>query len=701
MLILAFLLAAFAAVAADRPSTVLYGAAYYHEYMPYDRLDKDVALMKQAGITVVRVGESTWTSWEPRDGDFQFTWMDRIVDAMQKAGIKVIMGTPTYSIPPWLYKKYPDILVTRFGVAPPMTDPYRGTYPNAITPGAYGPRQNMDFTNPDFRRHSERIIRKIAERYAKHPAVIGWQIDNETGPNGVPLPNVQRAFVDRLKEKFGSPKKLNELWGLSYWGQLVDNWDEFPARDGILNPGYKLEWERFQQSIVTDFLGWQAKIIREYKRSDQFVMHDFVGGVLTNVDQWAIAKSLDYAGTNIYHANQDRLDGVAIAMGGDLARSLKQQTYLVTETNAQSIGWDSRAQFPPYDGQLRLSAYAHVASGASMIEYWHWHSLHYGQETYWRGLLGQDLEPNRVYNEASRIGNELKRIGPQLADLRKENAVAILYSNESYHGLRYMPVSDQVDYMSVLRQMYGALFQLNVEVDFVTPSTEDLSKYKVLIVPPLYVASDEVLERISRFVENGGHVVMSFKSGFTNEHSTVRWSRSPGPLRKAAGFSYQEFSNLAQPVALKPDRFQLGDQNRASTWAEFLMPDAAEVLASYDHPFFGRFPALTRNQFGRGTLTYEGTALTDDLQKAVIRDVLQRASLVGTDQSAPTSVRIRHARNPKGTPIHFYLNFSTEPQSLTYSYGTGTELLSGKKTTHDGRMTLGPWDLAIVAESAQ
>ncbi len=684
--------------AADRPTTVLYGAAYYHEYQPYDRLDQDIALMQQAGITVVRVGESTWTSWEPRDGDFQFAWMDRIVDAMNKAGIRVVMGTPTYSIPPWLHKKFPDILVTHFGTAPPMTDPWNGTYPSAVAPGAYGPRQNMDFLHPEFRRYSERIIRKIAERYARHPAVIGWQVDNETAPNGVALPNVQRAFVERLKEKFGTAQRLNDAWGLSYWGQLVDKWDELPSREGILNPGYKLEWERFQQSIVTDFLNWQAAIIREYKRPEQFVTHDFVGGVRTNVDQWAIAKSLDIAGTNIYHPTQDKLDGLAIAMGGDLARSLKQQTYLVTETNAQAIGWDSRAQFPPYDGQLRLSAYAHIASGASMVEYWHWHSLHYGQETYWRGLLGHDLEPNRVYREASRIGNELKRVGPELADLRKENAVAILYSNDSFHGIQYMPVSDSVNYASVMQQMYLALFRMNVEADFVTPATTDLSRYKVLVVPPLYVASDETLERIAHFVENGGHVVMAFKSGFTNEHSTVRWQRAPGPLRKVAGFSYQEFSNLAYPVALKPDRYNLTDKNRASTWAEFLIPETAEVLATYDHPFFGKFAALTRNRAGKGSLTYEGTVLTDELQQAVIRDVLDRAGLMGTDQQAPAPVRIRHGRNAKGRLLHYYLNFSPDPQKVNYAYHDGTELLSGKKIGHSARLDLGPWDVLIVAE---
>ena len=276
--------------APDRMETVLYGVAYYPEYMPYDRVDKDVAMMQKAGITVVRVGESTWSSWEPRDGDFQFAWMERVIDKMQQAGIKVILGTPTYTIPTWLYKAHPEILVTHNGTAPPLRNPYYPTYPPSLPPGYYGPRQNMDFLNPDYRRYAERVIRQVVGHFHKHPAVIGYQIDNETFPNGVPTPYTERAFLDRLKHKYETTDVLNRIWGLAYWGQLVDRWEDLPPRDGILNPGYKLEWENFQHDIVTEFLAWQAKIVNEYKRPDQFITQDFSGGVHTNLDQWAIRQ---------------------------------------------------------------------------------------------------------------------------------------------------------------------------------------------------------------------------------------------------------------------------------------------------------------------------------------------------------------------------------------------------------------------------
>ena len=683
--------------APDKMETILYGVAFYPEYMPYDRLDTDVDLMQKAGITVVRIGESTWSSWEPRDGEFQFAWMQRILDRLHQAGIKAILGTPTYSIPTWLYKEHPEIAVTHNSTVPRLNDPYDPTYPNSGTPGFYGPRQNYDFLNPYFRQHAERVIRQIVSHFKDHPAVIGYQIDNETFPTGVPTQYMNAAFLERLKQKYKTPSTINKLWGLVYWGQLVDRWEDLPPRNGILNPGYKLEWENFQHDVITDYLGWQAKIVNEYKRPDQFITQDFSGGVHTNIDQWAIARRLDVVAENPYFRAQKRLDGRSIWMSGDLARSLKHTNYLVTETNAQTIGWDSRSQYPQYPGQLRLVVYTHVAAGANLVEYWHWHSLHYGQETYWKGILSHDLQPNRTYDEMTQVAGELKKIGPQLANLKKDNKIAILFSADSANAISYMPVSDTVDYMTVLRQMYNALYELNIEPDFVQAGEANLSRYKVLLVPPLYSASDEVLRQIADYVKNGGRVVMAFKSGFTDQYSTVRAVMAPGPLRDVAGFHYQEFTNLAEAEALKPDSYGVGDQNKGAVWQEFLIPDTAQAVASFDDAYW-HFPAITRNQYGSGTLTYEATYLTDALQREVIRNVLKDAGLSGPDQSLPEPVKVRHGRNGQNKLLHYYLNFSGQDQSFPYSYGNGSELLSGSRTSGGQTLRLKPWDLAIVAE---
>ena len=683
--------------APDKMDTVLYGVAYYPEYMPSDRLDKDVDLMQKAGITVVRVGESTWSSWEPRDGDFQFSWLQRVLDRLHQAGIKVILGTPTYSIPTWLYKEHPEILVTHNSTVPHLSDPYDPSYPASVSPGFYGPRQNYDFLNPYFRQHAERVIREIVSRFKNHPAVIGYQIDNETFPNGVPTQYTNAAFLERLKQKFKTADAMNKAWGLVYWGQLVDKWEDLPPRNGILNPGYKLEWENFQHDIVTDYLTWQAKIVNEYKRPDQFVTQDFSGGVHTNLDQWAIARNLDIVAQNSYFETQSRLNGRTIWLSDDLARSLKRTNHLVAETNAQSIGWDSRTQYPQYPGQLRLVVYTHLAAGANMVEYWHWHSLHYGQETYWKGVLSHDLEPNRTYAEVTQVAGELKKIGPQLVNLKKDNKVAILVSTDSANALKYMPVSDKVDYMTLLQQMYNALYDLNIEPDFAPASDPSLSRYRVLLVPPLYSASDRELQGLSEYVRNGGQLVMAFKSGFTNEYSTVRDVMAPGPLREAAGFHYQEFTNLVDSELLTPDAYDVGDQNKGSVWQEFLVPDTAEVVASFDDPYW-HFPAITRNKYGSGTLTYEATFVTDTLQREVIRDVLKRVGLTGPDQNLPEAVRVRHGRNSHGKVLHYYLNFSGKEQTVSYPYGNGTDLLTSKSVSRGIALKLNPWDLAIVED---
>ena len=685
------------AFAPDKMDTILYGVAYYPEYMPHDRLDKDIEMMQKAGITVVRVGESTWSSWEPRNGDFQFAWMQRVLDRLHQAGIRAILGTPTYSVPTWLYKEHPEILVTHNGTAPPLSNPYAPTYPSSDTPGYYGPRQNYDFLNPYFRQHAESVIRQIVSHFKDHPAVIGYQIDNETSPTGIPTQYTNSAFLERLKKKYKTPETINKIWGLAYWGQLVDRWEDLPPRNGILNPGYKLEWENFQHDIVTDFLASQAKIVNEYKRADQFVTQDFSGGVHTNLDQWAIARNLDIVAENPYFETQNRLDARGIWMSGDLGRSLKHTNYLVTETNAQTIGWDSRTQYPQYPGQLRLVVYAHLAAGANMVEYWHWHSLHYGQETYWKGVLSHDLEPNRTYAEVSHVAGELKKLGPQLVNLKKNNSVAVLFSADSANALRYMPVSDSVDYVTVLRQMYNALYDLNVEPDFVQAGDPNLSRYKVLLVPPLYSASDEVLQQISDYVKSGGQVVMAFKSGFTNQYSTVRDVMAPGPLRSAAGFHNQEFTNLAEPKRLTSDPYGVGQQNQGSVWEEFLVPDTAEVVASFDDSHW-HFPAITRNKYGSGTLTYEGTFLTDPLQREIIREVLKRARLTGPDQSLPGVVKVRHGRNAQGKMLHYYLNFSDAEQSVSYPYREGADVLTNAAVRPGQTLKLRPWDLAIVVE---
>src|SRR5579859_6138514 len=351
-------------------STPLYGAAYYNEYMPGDqdaRLEKDVALMKAAGLNVVRMGESTWSLWEPEDGRFEYAWMDHIVDAMSKAGIKVILGTPTYSLPAWMAHQHPEILADRI---PP------GPFGGKPVPSVYGIRQNMDTDSPAYRFYAERLIRHIVAHYKDNPDVIGWQIDNETSSYDAANRDVFIGFQHYLEKKFVTPEALSKAWFLNYWGENLHTWEDLPTRNGAQSTGYKLEWSRWSQMRVTNFLAWQSALVRECAGPRQFITTDYGGMMKRDVNDNAVADALDIVADNIYHmVSQDHYDGATQSIQGDFSRSLKHMNYLVTETNAQSTDWSSAFQYPPYDGQLRENVYTHVANGASMVEYWHWASI--------------------------------------------------------------------------------------------------------------------------------------------------------------------------------------------------------------------------------------------------------------------------------------------------------------------------------------
>jgi len=686
--------------------TVLYGAAYYNEYMPQDmpggqaaRLDKDVALMKAAGLNVVRMGESTWSLWEPEDGRFEYAWMDRVVNAMGKAGIKVILGTPTYSIPAWMAHQHPEIFAERIPA---------GMFGGKPVASTYGLRQNMDTDSPAYRFYAERLIRHIVAHYKDNPTVIGWQLDNETGSYDAANTDVFIGFQHYLENKFGTPEALSKAWFLNYWGEDLHTWEDLPRRDGTISTGYKLEWARWSQMRVTDFLHWQSELVRECAGPAQFITTDYGGMMKRDVNEEAIAGSLDIVADNIYHGTQDHYDGSFQALQCDFSRSLKHGNFLVTETNAQTIGWTSGSQFPPYDGQMREDVYTYLANGANMVEYWHWASIHGNQETYWKGILSHDLEPNREYAEVSRTAHELQAIGPHIVGLQVHNQVAILWSRDSANAISFMPYGGGVParswtgepdgYAALVQQMHKALYDLNVGADFVFPETQDFSQYKLLIVPALYISDDALLNRISDYVKAGGHVVMTFKSGFANENSAVRWVRAPGPLREAAGLSYQEFSNLEHPLALKDDPLHAGADNKVYYWAEFLMPEHAKAIAYYDHPFFGKWPAITENDFGAGTLLYEGTYLSDTLQAAVLNGELRRIGLANSDRQLPSAVHVQHGVNRMGKRIHYYFNYSGAEVNLSYSYARGTELIHGKEVSNGADLTLAPWDLAIIEE---
>lgn len=669
---------------------LLYGAAYYDEYMPYDRLDKDVEMMKKAGINVVRIAESTWSTCEPQEGVFDFSHVERVMDAMEEAGISVIIGTPTYAIPTWMVKSYPDVLATTVNGR-----------------GIYGARQIMDITHPVYLFYAERVIRELTKCTAKRKCVIGFQIDNETKYYGTAGKNVQEKFIKYLRNKFHDDlDALNAEFGLDYWSNRINAWEDFPDVRGTINGSLGAEFEKFQRLQVEEFLSWQAAIVNEYRREDQFITHNldfewrgYSYGVQPDVDHFRTARCLTIAGTDIYHPTQDKLTGAEIAFGGDMTRSLKGDNYLVLETEAQGFpGWT------PYKGQLRLQAYSHIASGANSVMYWHWHSIHNSFETYWKGLLSHDFQENETYREACIVGNEWKEIGDHLVNLKKKNDVAVLVSNEALTALKWFGIeavsgdNGKIMYNDVVRWVYDTLYKMNVECDFLFPGSENMADYKMIVVPALYAAPDELLRRLDRYVREGGTLVTTFKTGFANENVKVSHEVQPHILRECMGYRYDQFT-FPVDTGLQGEIAAKDGSDEAKVFMELLIPEGAQVLASYDHYNWNRYAAVTRNRCEKGYAYHIGCMTGEGVLKKVFLSALNDAGIRReTDCEFPMIVR--KGVNDLGKTVRFYLNYSGQEQAEVPVCAGGRDLLSGDEIRKRERMTIPAWGLRIVEEES-
>ncbi len=680
---------------------LLFGAAYYDEYMPCERLEQDIVLMKKARINTVRIAESTWSTYEPQEGCFDFSHAERVMNAMEDAGIQVIIGTPTYAIPTWMAKSYPDVLA----------ETTQGR-------GIYGARQIMDITHPAYLFYAERVIRRLMECTAHRKCVIGFQLDNETKHYGTAGKNVQEKFVKYLREKFHNDlDALNQAFGLDYWSNRINAWEDFPDVRGTINGSLGAEFEKFQRSLVSAFLSWQAEIVREYCREGQFITHnlDFEWrghsfGVQPKANHFQISKCLTVCGTDIYHPSQDELTGTEIAFGGDLIRSLKQDNYLLLETEAQGF-----PNWTPYRGQLRLQAYSHLASGANSVMYWHWHSIHNSFETYWKGLLSHDFQENDTYREACEIGREFSEIGSHLVNLKKKNQVAILVSNESITALEWFKIqatssdNESIRYNDVVRWIYDALYQMNIECDFLWPESENLIQYKVIFVPALYAAPDSLLQKLQQYTASGGTLVATFKTGFTDENVKVSHKVQPRLLTGCLGVKYHQFA-FPKNVGLCGKAIGENGANNAeaSVFMELLIPETAEVLAYYGHYNWKDYAAITKNRYGEGTAIYLGCMTDADTLKSVIHNTLQEAQVPVPQTAYP--VILRKGINDFGKTIRYYLNYSGGTQQIRYGYHNGKCLLISKELsmestlasteiTFGSTLTLPPWGLCIIEEN--
>lgn len=679
-----------------------FGAAYYSEYLPYDRVEKDMEMMEKAGMNVIRIAESTWSTLEPQEGVYDFTHIDRMLDAAARHHISVIVGTPTYAVPTWLVKKYPDIL--------------------AITQNGrerYGHRQNMDITDPDYLSHAERVIRVLMEHVKDVPHVIGYQLDNETKSYGTAGPRVQAMFVDYLKENFPDINDFNHEFGLDYWSNRVNDWDDFPDVRGTINQSLAAEFCKFQRSLVTKFLSWQADIVREYKRDDQFITQNFDFdwtthsiGYQSQVDQYDASRCMTVAGADIYHPSNEELTGAEITVCGNISRSLKKDNYLILETEAQGL-----TPWLPYPGQLRLQAYSHIANGSNSVMYWHWHSIHNAIESYWKGVLSHDFSENETYREAVVIGNEWNKIGSHLKNLKKENKIAIMLDNASLTGFTQFPLekAGANGYNTVMRWFSDALYRLNIEYDMISSKERDFSGYECLIVPALYSAPESLLLALDSYVRNGGHLITTFRSGFSDEYLKIYPDMQPHILHECLGLHYDQFTHphhvdivpvqsdvmaAAQEHFSHPDDSAFSLTSSACEWMELITCDTAVPVLKYSHPAYERYAAAAKNQYGNGSTLYFGTMFeNDELLESVLLSFLHETGFSGGDLSSDAPhypLIIKRGINDSGKELCYYLNYSKDPVSVTHHGKNGVELISETAIVCGDKIDLGGWGVAVV-----
>jgi len=716
-----------------KTNQLYYGVAYYDEYLPYDRIETDMKMMKEAGINVIRIAESTWSTMEPHEGVFDFTHLNRMLDASEKYGISVIVGTPTYAVPTWLVKIHPDVLAFS----------HNGQE-------LYGHRQNMDITNPHYLKYSERIIRKMMEEIKDRKHIIGFQLDNETKHYDTCGKNVQARFVSYLQTKYPDINDFNHEFGLDYWSNRINSWEDFPDVRGTINGSLGAEFEKFQRSLVTDFFAWQADIVNEYRRPDQFITHNFdfswegiSVGLQPAVEQFDAAKCMDVAGCDIYHRSAQDLTGAEFAACGALARAIKQDNYLILETEAQGcFGW------LPYPGQLRLQAFSHVSNGANSVMYWHWHSIHNSFETYWKGLLSHDLQPNRLYREAMQIGSEFAKYGNKLKNLKKQNKVAFLMSNRSLTGMDWFPIDEELSYNKIFRWLYDTFYRMNVEADILYDYQDNLefSNYDLIVLPALYSTERTVLEKLDEYTKNGGHLLVTFKSCFSNENLKVFAEAQPAVLTKALGCTYDEFTKPVG-VGLKSNivkfesiancgedacsgdgsglhsgnvsddcsklhsgsasgdgkLYQTGVSNNTPPTVSHFMEliripsdSDAEVLATYNHKHWGDYAACTYHNYHEGSAAYIGCYMDTDALEILLAEILDRFGITHSEYTFP--IIVKQGINDDGEKVNYFFNYSDDDITVDYLYGNGSNLFDGTCVTNGDAITVHAWDFVVVIE---
>jgi len=629
----------------------IYGVDYYPE--AEGPVDKDAEMMQAAGINFVRMAEFAWAKMEPTEGHYDFVWLDRALKVLNAHGVKAVLGTPSASPPAWLMAKYPDIAaMDENGVR------YR-----------YGSRRNYCLNNPHFLAAVQGIVTAMAEHYKNHPGVLGWQIDNELGGPDCYDSLCQAAFQKWCRTKYGSLDAVNQAWGTIFWGHTYSAWSQIPlpwnTLYGVHNPSLELDYHRYFSDASRNFLVMQTDILR-HMAPGKAITHNEMG-MFDNIDYSHLNTAIDFVAWDNYpmidfsgHASYANYEGAGLAH--DLMRGSKsQQNFMVMEEEAGLPGWNTfwGHQAPPE--MYRLWAYQAIAHGADGVCYFRWRTSRYGTEQYWQGVLDQDSYANARYAVVKQTGTEVKRLKDVLEGTHPVSQAALLVSPDTRWAFNVQTLVKGFDYNGQLHRYYDSLRRQGVNVDVVFPQG-DLSAYKVVVAPSLFVLTPDLVRKLTNFVAGGGTLVLTYRSGVKDEHNVFTDQTLPGPLAQLAGIAIHDYDPLVDATS-QQEIVMNGQHYPAKVWSDILTPGTAETLGTYGKLYYAGSAALTRNASGKGSVYYVGTEPDSPEFYDRLLDRILHSVGIALGPQPPDGVEVE-TREGSGRKVLFLLNYTAAKQSV-------------------------------------
>jgi beta-galactosidase len=647
-----------------------FGVDYYPEHWPEERWTYDARLMQDAGINTVRLAEFAWSYLEPSPSNYEFEWLDRVLQVLKEHKIQAILGTPTASPPPWLMKRHPDAYRVRL----------------SRQRAQYGGRRDYCPSHTAFLQECSAIVTAMAEHYAGHPDVIGWQVDNEFSRLCF-CSSCQANFQSWLQDKYGSLDALNRAWGTGFWSHVYTEWSEIPLPedDGDdpsygPNPALDLDFRRFTSDAVVRFQQNQIDILRRLCPY-HFITHN-TGFGLDELNFNDIARPLDFISLDHYPRNfeffEQHANPTTAAFFYDRVRGLKQKNYWMTEAQGGPSGWRTIST-APRPGELRLWTYQAIAHGADAMLYFRWRTALFGAEQYWHGVLDHHGQPRRRYREIQQIGTELERIGLEFQGAIHRSRVAILLSYDSLYAFQNQPNHPDFDYVGLLASFYELLHRRNISTDIIAPTT-DLSSYQLVIAPALYVVTEEESENLRQYVKSGGMLILTARSGVKDANNNIVNQPLPGLLSELCGAEVDEYdvlpSEMSVPMQLQLPGSTVGSQSvRSRMWCDVLNPGTGQPVATYRGEYYANRCAATLNKHGNGQVLYLGTFGEKTLYETIIDWALERTN-VEPVMSTPEGVEAAE-RFKDGCRLLFLLNHSDQDCKIALREAF-SELVSGQ-----------------------